>query len=62
MVYQLLIVSEINDHLLPFGLSFGDQFLSDVDDGSSGPQLKDDPCPVFGIEEYTIYVRATHYS
>ena len=47
---------QVDDHLLPFGLSFGDQSLLPADDGSSGPQIKDNPCPVFGVEEDTIYV------
>ena len=45
-----------DDHLLPFGQSFGDQLLPPADDDSSEPQIKNDECPLFGVEEDTIIV------
>ena len=46
----------LSNHLLPFGESSGDQLLQSTDDGSSEPQVEIDPCPVFGVEQDTIYV------
>ena len=54
--YSLEPPEPIDDHLLPFGLSVGDQRLRSVDDGSSEPQITDDPFPLFGVEQDTIWV------
>ena len=52
----------IDDHLFPFGESFGDRLVGPrIDDGSSSALVKviasgSNSCPIFGTEEDTLYV------